>query len=295
MEIDEAVAVIESNPDFRLLRKYKTPKKMYSGPTGREIRRGLYVDTETTGTDTKKADLLELALVPFIYEHGGRLLGIREDQCMAFLQDPGRPLDDNIRKLTGIADEDLAGRSIDWDLVCTMLAGTDLVVAHYASFDRQILERFHPGFAALKWACSQQDVPWKEVFHAPAERLEIIAQFLGGVFYPAHRAMIDCLIGVHCLASIEINGKTAFEYLEENSERESVRIWATGAPFSTKDALSVSGYRWNDGRDGRPKAWHKLIPPEQLDAETQWLRVNCGAYPQVTTCEAIDRYSVRDK
>jgi DNA polymerase-3 subunit epsilon len=241
-------------------------------------------------------EILELAMVPFLYEPGGKLLGIREDQCMAFLNEPSKPLDETIRKLTGICDEDLVGKKLDMDLINLMLVDVNLVVAHNAGFDRKVLERYVPQTKAVAWACSQQDVPWREQFHAPAERLEVLAHFLSGVFYSAHRAMIDCLIGVHVLATAhDSEGKSAFEYLHENAHRESVRIWATGAPFETKDLLRERGYRWNDGRDGRPKAWHKVLRPEELDDENQWLRTHCRAYPQVTTVEALDRYSIRER
>jgi DNA polymerase-3 subunit epsilon len=296
MDAEKALAILEKHPDYRVLKRFKVPKKMYHGPTGLEIKRGLYVDTETTGKEPEKCDILELALVPFLFEPNGKLLGIREEQCMSFLNDPGKPLTDEIRKLTGISDEDLAGKSLDMDVINLMLVGVDLVVAHNAGYDRKVLERTVPAFRNVAWACSQQDVPWREVFGAPAERLEILAHFLGGVFYGAHRAMIDCMIGVHILATVEdSDGRTAFEYLYEACQGETVRIWATGAPFETKDMLRDRGYRWNDGRDGRHKAWNKVVKPSELDTENQWLRVHCGAYPQVTTTESKDRYSIRDR
>lgn len=298
MNVDEAVATLEAHPDFKILRRFKAPKKgMYNGPTGlTRICRGVYLDTETTGTDVAHCEILELAIVPFLYEAGGKLLGIREDQCMAFLNEPSKPLDENIRKLTGINDEDLVGKRLDLDIINLMFVDVDLVVAHNAAYDRKVMERYVPITKTVAWACSQQDVPWREVFRAPAERLEILAHFMSGVFYGAHRAMIDCMIGVHVLATTEDDeGKTAFEYLLENSQRESVRVWATGAPFETKDMLRDRGYRWNDGRDGRFKAWHKVIRPEDLDAENQWLRNSCGAHPQATTVEALDRYSIRER
>lgn len=293
--VAEALGVLQSHPDFRILQRLKVPEANFYPPTGKEIRRGLYLDTETTGTDSLKCKILELALVPFIYEAGGRLLGIRTDQCMSFLNDPGVELTEEIRRLTGIEPEDIVGKSLDYDVIHTMLPGVDMVIAHNAGYDRKVLEREVPAFRAYNWACSQQDVPWRQVFHAPVEKLEVLAMYLGGVFYGAHRAMIDCFAGVHVLANVADNdGRTAFEYLEEACFRESCRIWAVGSPFETKDMLRDRGYRWNDGRDGRPKAWNKLITPGELDDENLWLRNQCGAYPRVTTVTAEDRYSIRE-
>jgi DNA polymerase-3 subunit epsilon len=294
--VAEALATLEGNPDYRILRRLHIPDGFYNGATGlHAVRRGLYIDTETTGKEPQLCDILELALVPFLYEEGGKILGVREDQCMSFLNDPGVPLTDEIRKLTGIEPEDIVGKSLDMDVIRVMLAGCDLVIAHNAGYDRKVLERHVPEFRELRWACSQQDVPWREVFHAPAEKLELLAMYLGGVFYGAHRAMIDCIAGIHVLATIhDSDGKSAFEYLHEACYTESLRIWATGAPFDTKDMLRDRGYRWNDGRDGRPKAWNKVIKPSDLDEENQWLRTRCGAYPRVTEIAAEDRFSVRE-
>lgn len=293
--VAHALSVLEGNPDYRILRRLQVPNGFYNPATGKPVKRGLYIDTETTGKEPTLCEILELALVPFLFEEGGRLLAVREDQCMSFLNDPGVPITDEIRKLTGIEPEDIVGKSLDMDVIRVMTTDVDMVVAHNASYDRKVLERFIPEFRALRWACSQQDVPWREVFRAPGERLEVLAHFMSGVFYGAHRAMIDCIAGVHVLATTEDSeGKTAFEYLHESCYSESIRIWATGAPFDTKDMLRERGYRWNDGRDGRPKAWHKVLKPEQLDEENHWLRTHCGAYPKVTNITAEDRYSIRE-
>lgn len=294
-EVAAALAVLEDNPDYRILRRLQPPAGFYSAATGGIIQRGLYVDCETTGKEPQLAELLELALVPFIYEAGGRLLAIREDQCISFLNDPGVEITPEIRQITGITPEDVAGHQLDIPKVEVMLAGVDMVIAHNAGYDRKVLERHIPAFRPMRWACSQQDVPWREVFHAPAEKLEILAMYLGNVFYGAHRAMIDCIAGVHVLATVDDrDGRSAFEYLYESAYAETLRLWATGAPFETKDMLKDRGYRWNDGRDGRPKAWNKRVTAAQLDEENTWLKVTCQAYPRVTQVAAEDRYSVRE-
>jgi DNA polymerase III, epsilon subunit and related 3''-5'' exonucleases len=295
-QVAEALAVLDGHPDYRILRRLKTPDGFYNAATGLPVKRGIYLDCEASSAEPQVAGLYELALVPFLYETGGKLLAIREDQCVSFLNDPGVPITDEIRSLTGIAPEDIVGKSLDMPLIETVLADVDMVVAHNAGYDRKLIERYVSRFRDLRWACSWHDVPWRSAFHAPVEKLEVIAHFCGNVFYGAHRAMIDCIAGVHVLATVsDSDGKTAFEYLEESCFTESLRIWATGAPFETKDALRNRGYRWNDGRDGRPKAWHKMITPSEADEENQWLRVHCGAYPRVTEIRAEDRFSDRDR
>lgn len=294
-EVAAALAVLENNPDYRVLKRLQPPAGFYHPATGGLVQRGIYLDTETTGKEAQVCEIIELALVPFIYEAGGRLLAIREDQCVSFLNEPKAPLTDEIRRITGIEPEDIAGHKLDIEKIDVMLAGVDMVIAHNAGYDRKVLERYIPSLRFARWACSQQDVPWREVFRAPAEKLEVLAHFLGNVFYSAHRAMIDCIAGVHVLATVaDMDGKTAFEYLYESAHAETLRIWAIGAPFETKDTLRDHGYRWNDGRDGRPKAWNKRVTASQLDEENTWLKVTCQAYPRVTEVAAEDRYSIRE-
>ncbi len=296
MNIKEAVSVVEAHPDYRVLRRFVPQYHYKHADDFLPLRRGLYIDTETTGTNTETADVLEIALVPFIFQEDGEILAVLKDECVAFLNDPGKPLDETIRKLTGISDQDLKGQELDYVAIAGAVAKCELIIAHNAGYDRKIVERYVPTFRTKPWACSQQDVPWRTEFEAPAERLEILARFLGGLFYGAHRAMVDCQIGVHLLATVrDEDGHSAFSHLLRAYSQESIRVWAVGSPFHTKDALRARGYRWNDGTDGRPKAWNKNISHEELEEENKWLRTEVGAYPQVTITEAIDRYSVRDK
>lgn len=293
MNIATAVEIVEAHPDYRLLRRFKPISSYSSTPDELFVWRGLYVDTETTGVDVAKDDILELALLPFTFTRDGIFQVL---PGLNYLNDPGRPLDDKIRSITGITNEELKGQSINVDEVDTLVKTVDIVVAHNAGFDRKVVERWMPVFATKPWACSQQDVPWRTEFDAVTERLEALAMMLCGVFYDAHRALADCQIGVHVLATAQDQeGRSAWSRLYENAFKESLRIWAVGSPFSTKDKLSGRGYRWNGGQDGRPKAWHKQISPEQLDEENRWLREECYCVPEVTTTTAIDRYSVRER
>ncbi|MCS3731545.1 hypothetical protein FHR88_006631 [Bradyrhizobium betae] len=39
-----------------------------------------------------------------------------------------------------------------------------------------------------------------------------------------------------------------------------------------KDVLKRRSYRWNDGNDGRPKAWHTDVAEDKLETESEFLR-----------------------
>nr|WP_243444409.1 hypothetical protein [Acetobacter persici] len=75
-----------------------------------------------------------------------------------------------------------------------------------------------------------------------------------------------------------------------------MRIWATQAPFESKETLKARGYRWNDGMDGRPKAWFIDLPPEKREEEEAFLRDEIyrrDAELTVSTIKATDRFTSR--
>src|SRR5690606_34534934 len=76
-------------------------------------------------------------------------------------EDPGIPIPEVARQITGITDEMVQGHRLDNEQVDALLARTDLVVAHNAGFDRPFVEARFPGFSQKPWACSFMDIDWK--------------------------------------------------------------------------------------------------------------------------------------
>ena len=260
--LEAAAARLEGHSDYRVLRRLgDDPHSAEAGPV---FRRGLYVDVETTGIDARTERIIELAMVLFGYDAEGRITGIEErfDQ----FEDPGRPIPPEITALTGIRDEDVEGRRIDEGAVQDLVTQADLVIAHNAPFDRAFLERRLSIFADQPWACSAQDVAWRAA-GMESRKLEFLA-YRSGVFYDGHRAIVDCLAGVHVLAqSMPATGTTAMAELLQSARRTDVLFRAVGSPFETKDRLKARGYRW------RPnvKVWWRAVPKADADAERTWL------------------------
>ena len=69
-----------------------------SGP----LRRGLFVDCETTGLDFDEDILIELAVLPFTYALKGAVAQVLEDERQVHRNDPGRPLPEEMTHLTRI-------------------------------------------------------------------------------------------------------------------------------------------------------------------------------------------------
>ena len=65
--------------------------------------------------------------------------------------------------------------------------------------------------------------------------------------------------------------------LLESARKVSYRIWAIDSHYDTKDILNARGYRWNNGKDGRPKAWWCQVSEEDRSTEHAWLSQNVYA------------------
>ena len=146
--------------DTRTLHALELPARLCDTGDAR-LRRGLYVDCETTGFSFEHDQAIELALLPFTYAvDDGRIAEVLHDEAQVHLQDPGRALEPDIMALTRLTDEDLRGCSVDVDAASALIARSDLIVAHNARFDRPFFERVLPATRAVPWACSLREVPW---------------------------------------------------------------------------------------------------------------------------------------
>ena len=90
--------------------------------------------------------------------------------------------------------------------------------------------------------------------------------------------------------------ETALATLLESARKTRWRIWATSAPFASRETLKTRGYRWNNGCDGRPKSWHIDVDEEALEAEREFLRREIYRRDvEIAACPitAFDRFSVR--
>lgn len=265
----ESLAVtLDDSSDYRVLRRLK-PRLLANPPDRVQTRIGLFLDLETTGLDPQRDEIIEFGMVPFVYTLDGEILGTLP--AFSRLREPSIPIPPEITALTGITPEMVAGQAITPDEVAAFAAGAALVIAHNARFDRPFAERFWDGFATRPWACSMEDVPWTEEGFE-GRKLGYLAM-QAGWFFDAHRAADDCQAGIAVLgALLPVAQRPALSALLERARASRWRIWAENAPFDLKDILKARGYRWNDGSDGRPRAWSIDVPSEDKDAELVFLK-----------------------
>jgi DNA polymerase-3 subunit epsilon len=101
---------LSRSADFRVLRRL-SPRFPSSPVAGQETKTGILLDTETTGLDHARDEIIELGMVKFDYTADGRIAGVR-DTFSAF-NEPSAPIPPDVTALTGITDEMVAGHKID--------------------------------------------------------------------------------------------------------------------------------------------------------------------------------------
>jgi DNA polymerase-3 subunit epsilon len=263
---DELIAALEAHGDYRVLRRLRPSEPLREAPAG--TRCAVLADVETTGLDCRRDEIIELAMVPFFYTLSGEIVGVGAP--FDGLRQPATPISAEVTKLTGIDDAMVAGRSIDPAQV-SAFAGTSLIIAHNAGFDRRFLERFCPALAYNPWACSLNEVRWPdEGFES--SKLAYLAMS-SGFYYEKHRAVHDCHATIELLSRrLPVSGALALSTLLASARGKTLRCWAENSPFESKDDLKRRGYRWNGGEDGMPRAWWIDVAEADIEAEKVYLR-----------------------
>lgn len=254
--------VLDALDDYRLLRRVpeEPPVEPEDGSPSMSVA---VVDVETTGLDPDSDRIVELAIRRIRMTLDGRLVELGERR--SWLEDPGRPLDSEVARLTGLTDTDLEGRRIDDRTAASILRTSDLVVAHNASFDRPFVERRLPQVAGGAWACTCNDVDWAALGFEGRSLSHLMFQL--GMFFDGHRAASDVAALIAMLIHRLRDGRAVFEVLLEAARRETVLVDAVDAPFQAARVLRARGYRWNQ----RDRRWRREIGEEALGAECEWL------------------------
>jgi DNA polymerase-3 subunit epsilon len=264
-DLEQLAFRLEQSADYRILRRVPVVARYADDDPAAVKRLGLIVDIETTGLDPACDRIIELACLPFHFSSDGMLYDVLPGY--AGFEDPGQPLPEEVVRLTGITDDQLLGAKLDDQAVNALAAPANLIIAHNAVFDRCFLERRFPLFVDKPWACSFGQVPWAEEGFGSAKLDYLLTRF--GVFFDGHRAMADCRAVLHLLSLTLPSGRPILPLLLANARRRAFRIWALEAPIECKDLLKERGYRWNNGGDGRPRAWFRdldrdLVLEEEL-------------------------------
>ncbi len=283
---------LERSGGYRVLRRL-APMAQRLAPTGVQTRQGLFVDTETTGLDAARDEIIELAMVPFTYGVDGEIYDVGD--AFQQVRQPSKPIPPEITAITGIDDAMVEGQVIAPQAVAKFAAPAALVIAHNAAFDRKFLERYSDVFNTKPWACSMSEVDWAGEGYEGAKLAYLASS--AGFFYERHRATHDCLAGLELLARVHpVSRRTGLAQLLDRARTPTWRIWAENSPFDLKDQLKARGYRWNAEVGGGPRAWYIDVAEAARDAEIAFLRAEIyrgEVDPLIRRIDAYDRFSSR--
>jgi len=294
MAKEDIVRELTATGDYRVIERFREQNQYSEEALDSEKKLiGVYLDTETMGLNSTVDKIIELGLVAFEFSPDGRIFKILE--TFSEFEEPNEPIPAEITAITGITDEMVAGQHIDWNKVREIIAPASVVIAHNAGFDRRFIELVEPEFIKKAWACSMRDIDWSKE-GIESSKLEFIAYRLG-FFFEGHRALNDCLAGIHALSHpLPLSGVPALKAMLDRARDKDCRVWALRSPFDSKDILKSRGYRWNPGENGNPKSWYVDIAREKLTRETNFLHQEIYGRDEVLRVDEIDafnRYSDR--
>lgn len=270
--------------DIRILRKVATlAETPLEKPVPDKVLRYVgVVDGEATSADPTTAELIELAVCVLQVDGEGAITGIAK--LKQGFRDLGLPIPQEVTRLTGISDADVAGARFDAEDWTDLLQRCDLLVAHNAAYDSVMLERLLPGIRGMHWACSMAEIDWAGLDFDGKSLGYLLTQI--GFFNKGHRAMADVTSLVHLLAWEAPNGRCLMAHLQDSADRVTTRVEALNAPFSRKDLLKARGYRWNPKR----RVWWAEIEDDALEEERRWLVDEVRCTPSLELLTSAGRH-----
>ena len=232
--------------------------------------------------------MIELGMVKFEYTEDGRIFRLLDE--FSGYQDPGLPIPEAITKLTCITDDMVKGHRINVNEIDSYLNNVDIIIAHNTQFDRTFFEMTFPAIPPKAWGCSMYDIDWKNE-GISSHKLEYIA-YKYNFFFEGHRAIIDCLAGIHILAQeLLISKELVLKQLLTNSGALRFKLWATNSPYNSKDLLKARGYRWSMNQNDKHRAWFIEVIEDKVAEEINYLRSEIYDGSINIPVEVFDAYS----
>ena len=269
--LEDIAEQLRQSGQYRIINKYYKPEGYNTDSSTDKKLIGVFLDTETTGLSCVTDRIIELGMVKFEYTEDGRIFRLLDE--FNRYQDPSVPIPEAITKLTGITDDMVKGHQINVEEVDSYLKDVDIIIAHNAQFDRAFFEIIFPTITPKPWGCSMYDIDWKNE-GISSHKLEYIA-YKYNFFFEGHRAITDCLAGIHILSQESLISKQpVLKQLLESALAIRFRLWATNAPYDSKDLLKTHGYRWSMNQNDKQRAWSIELTEDQIEEEINYLRVS---------------------
>ena len=286
-EPEKLATLLKESEQYKIIRKYQRPE-YYNLNDNTPKHIGAFLDIEATGLSYADDKIIELGIVKFEFSEDGQIFRLLEE--FSSYQDPGKPITAFITKLTEITDDMVKNQQINQAELDSYLQDVDIIIAHNAEFDNSFFNKAFPSLAPKAWACSMIDINWREE-GISSHKLEYIA-YKYNFFFEGHRAIIDCLAGIHILAQESLLSKQpVLKQLLDNSRKLRFKLWATNSPYDSKDLLKARGYRWYNNPADKYKAWCIEVTEDKVAEEIAYLRSQIYYGPINIPIEIIDAHS----
>ena len=244
--------------------KSKTLKKSISNPKGnypkKNIEKILILDTETTGLDENKDEIIEIGCI--LFHVSSKSVLSQASFLFPVISNEAEHINGISAEVTNIIQPWEDGLNFFLKLVDS----SDLIVAHNVEFDKKWFGKGRLPKLDKKWICSLEDINWsfqKSLKNRPS--VTDLALSFSIPVWNLHRALSDCFY--------------ISEVFKKCENLEELLIKATEPRFLYKALVSYeerslaknAGFRWNNPVEG---AWAKKLTAEEaieLDFKVQIL------------------------
>lgn len=269
-DLKQLATILNESNKYRVIERYQKPE-CYNVEDRSDKLIGVFLDIEATGLSYATDKLIELGMVKFEYTVDGRIFRLLDE--FNGYQDPDIPIPQTITKLTGITDAMVKDHRINAVDIASYLHDVDIIIAHNAQFDRIFFEMTFPAIPPKAWSCSMYDIDWKSE-GISSHKLEYIA-YKYNFFFEGHRAIIDCLAGIHILAQELPNSQQlVLKMLLTNALAIRFKLYVTNSPYDSKDLLKARSYRWGMNQSDQHRTWYIELTEDKAAGEINYLRSN---------------------
>ena len=196
---------------------FQPKRKSFAGEHGTAI----VVDVETTGLDSSRHEVLELAMILFAFERmSGQILRVQDEYVG--LQMPSKEIPAEAVAIHGICYDLVKGQYLDSHRIRQLLNQAEFIVAHNARFDYSFLSLLYPETSSMIWLCSMAQIDWRS-YGFPSRGLQSLLRMHGLTVKGSHRAYHDCQGVLLLLNSESHRGELYFKKLLERLPQQKKR------------------------------------------------------------------------
>ena len=166
---------------------------------GSSTGRALFIDTETTGLNALKHQVVELTATLFTFnKKTGEIVDAAEKTYHGFQQLAFQARHQHMPP--GVTAQMLQGQAISSTVMRRMIEKADFLVAHNAPFDKKFVERMVPQAAGAMWLDTMRGIPWRMLGQRSRAQQDLLRTH-GIEPGAAHRSSADVASAIKLLGS----------------------------------------------------------------------------------------------